>query len=62
MTEKEIIELTARVRELQRKYFRTKNREVLQLSKKLDKELDEELAKYLSKDSDEHKYTQMEMF
>ena len=45
MTETEFITLVARMRELQKLYFRTKDKSVMLKAKELEKQVDEELAR-----------------
>lgn len=46
MTANEIIELTKRVRAVQKEYFRTRSYEALNTSRRLEKELDTALESY----------------
>ena len=46
MTEKEIIELAKRTREAQKKYFKTRRFDDLQLSKQLERQLDKAIDDY----------------
>ena len=50
MMEREIIELTYRVRQKQKEYFKSYDRGVLSEAKKMEKMLDIELEKYLHPD------------
>jgi hypothetical protein len=45
---KEFLELVKKMRDKQKEYFRTRNKEVLAEAKRLEKEVDEQILRYLA--------------
>lgn len=48
---KEFLELFKKMRDKQKEYFRTRNKEVLIEAKRLEKEVDEQILRYLASNS-----------